>query len=440
MTRLQIVYERLVKIFLSLSVVSYLLFIFIVFFGITQEAFITGTTDFFPRIKEGYPLIRGTFWPLLIGIIIFLIATRIFYFLATRESNLMSVSYYKKMKLKDDKTKERMQHKREAFRKAHASVFTRINDFFSDILDGIKNFSRKTKKRYNKTIENMKKRKERKKELEDEIKEIEEKTKLKPTIKKRKALNKTALILKVSDQTKLTSMQSRKFVNALFSVIKETTIKEEAVTIDTFGTFDKIKLNKYSEINPETQKEITIKPHNTVFFFPDDQLKEKALENYVPEIPKDHSKDQDVTKEKAVEKESITKTSTTDKQNPTKKTKQQPQTKTKDEKAQREAPKKVKKPKKRHSKATKGTIVSEIYEKTDLSKNKSKQALNDILEVITNQLKTDETVYFGEIGYFEGIIIPEKDAVNPQTKEKIKVPAHKEIRFRFYDEFKDKFK
>ena len=33
--------------------------------------------------------------------------------------------------------------------------------------------------------------------------------------------------------------------------------------------------------------------------------------------------------------------------------------------------------------------------------------------------------------------MPAKDAVNPQTKEKIVVPEHKEVRFRFDEDFKE---
>lgn len=108
--------------------------------------------------------------------------------------------------------------------------------------------------------------------------------------------------------------------------------------------------------------------------------------------------------------------------------------------AKEEAEKKPAKPKKpKVVTKTKADFIELIFDQTGVSKNKANKFLKFFAETIKEALVNRDDVDLEEFGMFTTIEMPAKEAVNPQTKEKIVVPAHHQVRFRVSDDFKDKF-
>ena len=103
-------------------------------------------------------------------------------------------------------------------------------------------------------------------------------------------------------------------------------------------------------------------------------------------------------------------------------------------------PKPAPKKKTANLKKTKIDIINLIDETTDLSKNKANKFLKFFALVIRETLADKQSVKIDDFGTFTTIVIPEKEGVNPITSEKIIVEAHTQVRLRFDNKFKDKFK
>lgn len=65
-----------------------------------------------------------------------------------------------------------------------------------------------------------------------------------------------------------------------------------------------------------------------------------------------------------------------------------------------------------------------------LTKADSKKALDAALNAIAGALKNDEKVAILGFGTFSLNERPAREGMNPQTKEKIHIPAHKVIKFK----------
>lgn len=98
----------------------------------------------------------------------------------------------------------------------------------------------------------------------------------------------------------------------------------------------------------------------------------------------------------------------------------------------------IKKVKPKTVSKSKTDLINLISEQTDLSKNKASKFIASFLNVVQENLVRREDTVLENIGIFTTIEMPAKDAVNPQTKEKIVVPAHHQVRFRFDDDLKEK--
>ena len=95
MSKMQLLYEKLMKISFRFSGLFFEVCIIDLFFAMSQGV-ITCTDTFLCAVEEGNVVYSATLYPLLIGLFIFLIAGRVFYALANKESKLMSVEEYKK--------------------------------------------------------------------------------------------------------------------------------------------------------------------------------------------------------------------------------------------------------------------------------------------------------------------------------------------------------
>ncbi len=71
-------------------------------------------------------------------------------------------------------------------------------------------------------------------------------------------MNKTELINKIADQTKLEKTKVARVVNSFLDVVTEALAKHEAVTLIGFGTFKVRRRQSRKGVNPQTRKEMTI--------------------------------------------------------------------------------------------------------------------------------------------------------------------------------------
>ncbi|MFK5883234.1 MAG: HU family DNA-binding protein [Candidatus Izemoplasma sp.] len=78
---------------------------------------------------------------------------------------------------------------------------------------------------------------------------------------------------------------------------------------------------------------------------------------------------------------------------------------------------------------TKKDIEKIIYESTDLNKTKSKLFLKTLLEVITEEIKQGNIINISDFGKFRKNTYKSRNAINPQTKEKIIIEEHSVARF-----------
>lgn len=86
---------------------------------------------------------------------------------------------------------------------------------------------------------------------------------------------------------------------------------------------------------------------------------------------------------------------------------------------------------------TKAELVSAIAEKSGFSKKDSEKALTAVIDSISASLASGEKVQIVGFGTFEVRERAAKEATNPRTKEKIKVPAKKAPAFKAGKALKD---
>lgn len=76
-------------------------------------------------------------------------------------------------------------------------------------------------------------------------------------------------------------------------------------------------------------------------------------------------------------------------------------------------------------------LISEIAEKTGLSKKIVDDVILKMLETITARLSANDSVRFPSFGTFEPFLRTERNGVNPQNpQEKIRIPAVRLAKFR----------
>lgn len=68
-------------------------------------------------------------------------------------------------------------------------------------------------------------------------------------------------------------------------------------------------------------------------------------------------------------------------------------------------------------------LISKISEKTEISKKDIEMIIDTMTEVITSALKNDEKVTLTGFGAFRVSKRAQRLGINPQTKEKITIPA-----------------
>ena len=82
-------------------------------------------------------------------------------------------------------------------------------------------------------------------------------------------------------------------------------------------------------------------------------------------------------------------------------------------------------------------LVSAIAENAGLTKKDSEKVLKAFVEVVTEELKKGEKVQLVGFGTFEVSERPEREGINPQTKEVITIAASKAPKFKAGKALKD---
>lgn len=80
-------------------------------------------------------------------------------------------------------------------------------------------------------------------------------------------MNKTDLVNQLADKLNIPQYKSRQFINAFQNVLEET-LREEAIVLQGFGTFEPWKQTARIGRNPRTGTLCEIKPRTSVKFKP----------------------------------------------------------------------------------------------------------------------------------------------------------------------------
>ena len=85
----------------------------------------------------------------------------------------------------------------------------------------------------------------------------------------------------------------------------------------------------------------------------------------------------------------------------------------------------------------KAELIAAMAEKAELSKKDAGAALDAFMDVVTDELKKGEKIALVGFGTFEVSERPEREGINPATKEKITIAAYKQPRMKIGKGLKD---
>ena len=234
---------------------------------------------------------------------------------------------------------------------------------------------------------------------------------------------KSDIIQRIYTDSGISKNKSNKFLGTFSKVITEELSNKGEVELEGIGLITTILMPSKEAINPQTKQRIIVDAHHQVRMRFSEEFKTYIAENSV-----------------VVEKTRIQET--IEKIEPVKSTKEETPIPTPEVLKEEviEVPiLKPSKPKIVVITKTKAHIIEKIFEDSGLSKNKSNKFLGTFSKVITEELANKGEVELEGIGLITTILMPSKEAINPQTKQRIIVDAHHQVRLRFSDEFKKKF-
>lgn len=85
-------------------------------------------------------------------------------------------------------------------------------------------------------------------------------------------------------------------------------------------------------------------------------------------------------------------------------------------------------------------LVDAIAEKLGTQKKETEKFLNSFIDVVSNSLEKEEEIKIMGFGTFKVQQRAEREGVNPQTKERITIPATKVPKFSAGKELKERVK
>jgi len=78
----------------------------------------------------------------------------------------------------------------------------------------------------------------------------------------------------------------------------------------------------------------------------------------------------------------------------------------------------------------KGELVAAIAEAGNITKVRAEQALNSVLDNMTNAMEKGERITISGFGSFKVVERAEQKGRNPQTGKSILIPAHNVVKFK----------
>ncbi len=85
----------------------------------------------------------------------------------------------------------------------------------------------------------------------------------------------------------------------------------------------------------------------------------------------------------------------------------------------------------------KGELIKAMAEKAGFTQKDAAAAYDAFVAVVTDAMKAGEKVQLIGFGTFEVKDVPAKTGINPQTKEKVSIPACKKPVMKFGKAYKD---
>ncbi|MDR1487340.1 MAG: HU family DNA-binding protein [Deltaproteobacteria bacterium] len=79
---------------------------------------------------------------------------------------------------------------------------------------------------------------------------------------------------------------------------------------------------------------------------------------------------------------------------------------------------------------TKAELVAKIAEDTNLTQSQAAKALNSLLETILDEIKNTGNITLAGLGSFNLVNRAARAGFNPKTREPLRIPASKSVRFR----------
>ncbi|MDR3204555.1 MAG: HU family DNA-binding protein [Deltaproteobacteria bacterium] len=86
---------------------------------------------------------------------------------------------------------------------------------------------------------------------------------------------------------------------------------------------------------------------------------------------------------------------------------------------------------------TKAELVAKIAEDTDLTQAQATKALNSLLATMIEEIKDSGSINLAGLGSFTLITRAARTGFNPKTKEPLKIPASKSVKFKCSKTLKD---
>ncbi len=290
----------------------------------------------------------------------------------------------------------------------------------------------------------------------------------------RKSIRKTEISQIVSNRTSLSEYKAMQAINNIIEIVEDELNENSVITIPRLGKFNKKHRNSRSGTNPSTGLPLLIKEHNTVTYKPDEWLKEyinkeihksKKHQNYFYKtdllelvyrrtgfskqslhdslnimlefITENISQGVDI---EGIGKFSLKNVLEHRGVNP----------KTKEELVIPEHNKVVFKyspllkayvnKEIKRKPIGKTEIVETIISKTGLSKNKSRNFLNELLTLIEDELLEHNEFSLNEVGKFERVFSEARKGINPKTKEVMYIKSHYKVKFKPFKALKEKVK
>jgi DNA-binding protein HU-beta len=86
---------------------------------------------------------------------------------------------------------------------------------------------------------------------------------------------------------------------------------------------------------------------------------------------------------------------------------------------------------------TKAELVAKIAEDTELTQIQATKALNSLLATIVSEIKDSGGIALAGLGSFTLVTRAERSGFNPQTKEPLRIPPSKTVKFKCAKALKD---